>query len=151
MVCIAPFSADEVGGAGPPCLCECSIGFRMVVCCLCIDLIDLNVNATHATTSATARLPVLPVQIHTLYMTPYETRSMRELAALSAGERGGAVGKTLRVDPPIYDIPKSEAISVHDGTIDIHSAKKLIQNLRSKHVQKMHLVSPRIPFGDKDK
>ena len=44
----------------------------------------VNVNATHATTGATALL--LPAQIHTLYMTlyhaPYETRSMRELAAL---------------------------------------------------------------------
>ena len=44
----------------------------------------VNVNATHATTGATALL--LPAQIHTLYMTlyhaPYETHSMRELAAL---------------------------------------------------------------------
>ena len=41
----------------------------------------VNVNTTDATTGATALL--LPAQrMHTPYMTPYETRSMRALVAL---------------------------------------------------------------------
>ena len=46
----------------------------------------MNVNATNATFSIVLLLQpsalLLPAQIHTLYVTPYETRSMRELAAL---------------------------------------------------------------------
>jgi hypothetical protein len=41
----------------------------------------VNVNTTDATTGATA-LCYCPLRIHTPYMTPYETRSMRALAAL---------------------------------------------------------------------
>ena len=47
---------------------------------------SVNVNATNATFSIVLLLQpsalLLPAQIHTLYVTPYETRSMRELAAL---------------------------------------------------------------------
>ena len=45
-----------------------------------LEKLPENVNDTRVNWCYSTAL-LLPAQIHTLYMTPYETRSMRELAA----------------------------------------------------------------------